>query len=139
MGQSRHGPCSSCLVSVVPLGDPPLSTEAIPPSAKESVMSRSLLLVSLMLVPVSLWGQQDDPTKPAVAIVWKERAILNCKGKNNEYWIHSVAFSRDGRWLAIAGEGFETRGKPGGRYNTGGDVKLWNLHTGKEAACFRML
>jgi WD40 repeat protein len=102
-------------------------------------MSRTPLLVSLMLVPVSLWGQQDDPTKPAVAIVWKERATLNCKGQNNEYWIHSVAFSRDGRWLAVAGEGYETRGQPGGRFNTGGDVKLWNLHTGREAACFRLL
>src|SRR5205807_590198 len=100
----------------------PLSTEAIPPSSKGSVMSRHLLLFSLMLVPISLRGQ-EDPTKPAVAIVWKERATLNCKGKNNEYWIHSVTFSRDGRWLAVAGEGYENRGKPGGRYNTGGDVK----------------
>jgi WD40 repeat protein len=102
-------------------------------------MSRSLLLFSLMLVPVSLRGQNGDPARPPVASVWKERTTLDCKGKNNEYWIHSVAISRDGRWLAVGGEGYETRGEPGGRYNTGGDVKLWNLHTGKQVACFRLL
>jgi WD40 repeat protein len=92
-----------------------------------------------MLVPVALGGQADGPGKPPVAFFWKESATLNCKGKNNEYWIHSVALSRDGHWLAVGAEGYETRGEPGGRYNTGGDVQLWNLDTGKQVACFRML
>src|SRR6266545_217018 len=87
------------LYKAVPFGDPPLATETIPPSSKESVMSRSLVLFSLLLVPVALRGQ-NDPTQPPAAIVWNSRQTLDCKGQNNEYWIHSVAFSRDGRMLA---------------------------------------